>query len=46
MEEETWEKKLEIKRKYPNLFAKIGKKFKFREQNFIRRGESKPLKNK
>jgi hypothetical protein len=30
MEEETWERELEIKRKCPNLFVEIGKKFKFR----------------
>jgi hypothetical protein len=45
MEEETWEKKLEIKGKYPNLFAEIGNKFKFCSQNFNKRGESKSLKN-
>jgi hypothetical protein len=44
MEEETWERESEIKRKYPNLFAEVGKKFKFRGRNFIRRGECETLK--
>ena len=46
MEEDTWERESEMKRKYPNLFIEVGKKFKFHGLNFIRRGECETLKNK
>ena len=34
IEEETWERESEIKEKYPHLFFKSGKQFKFQGRNF------------
>lgn len=35
VKEQTWEKETEMKRKYPELFADLGKKFKFKGRNFL-----------
>jgi hypothetical protein len=41
IEEETWERELEIKEKYPHLFLESGMQFNFRDEIFIKRGECK-----
>jgi hypothetical protein len=38
VKEHTWEKETEMKRKYPELFADSGKKFKFKDEIFFKKG--------